>query len=382
MPGRRQHAEGSLYQRTSDGRWIAVVHMGWKGGKRQRRVFTGTTPEAAVKRREAFLAVRRDGFTVPKGRPMYVSEWMIHWLDVIAKREVKPTTWASTYQQKVRQLIVPYFERVPLPDLSEEDIEYWHAQLEERISPRTGRPVSAATIGQCHRIMSRALKVAVARKKIARNPCSNVRPPRASAPEILPPTPEETGQIFDACARWPNGARWILAITTGLRQGEALALTWRDVKLTDPPSVTVRQSAARLGGKRVTQEPKSAESRRVVPLPEIAVAALREHRKSQIASLDGVLFMGARGKPVHPRVDYEDWQRMLACHGIPPYRVHDCRHGYATMLLEQGVPDRVVQAMLGHSTMVLLKRYQHVRESMHRQAADAIDRVAAWKPGR
>src|SRR5215469_3610909 len=129
MAGRRQHVEGSLYQRSGDGRWIAVVHMGWKDGRRQRRVFTGTTPEAAHSRREAFLAARRDGFTMPKGRPPYVSEWMLHWLHVIAKRKVAATTWEGSYRQKVTELICPYFERTPLAELCEEDIEEWHREL-------------------------------------------------------------------------------------------------------------------------------------------------------------------------------------------------------------------------------------------------------------
>src|SRR5438309_5243723 len=129
MPGRRQHAEGSLYQRSSDGRWIAVVHLGWKGGKRQRRVFTGKTPDAAVERRGKFLAARRDGFTLPKGQQPSVADWMLHWLHNIARGQVEPTTWHKSYRQKVTGLICPYFERVPLAGLDEEMFESWHREL-------------------------------------------------------------------------------------------------------------------------------------------------------------------------------------------------------------------------------------------------------------
>jgi integrase len=375
---RRQHGEGSLYQRGRKGgragQWVAVADLGWKNGERDRREFTAATMEEARDKRQKFLDRRRDGFTMPRGRPAYVSEWMLHWLHNVAKRKVEATTWETSYRQKVTDLICPWFERVPLAELCEEDIEEWHRHLETETSARTGRPRSASTIGQAHRIFSAGIKAAVARGKLPRNPLSNVTPPKVVAMEIVPPTAAETNEILDACARWPNGARWILAITTGLRQGEALALEWRDVKLAAPASVTVRQAAARLRGERIVKPPKSASSRRSVPLPELAVLALKEHRKAQVASLDGLVFLSSHGRPVHPKVDYEDWQRLLACAGLPPYRVHDCRHGYATMLLEEGQDPRVVQALLGHSTGVLLARYQHVRESMHQAAAGAIDR--------
>jgi integrase len=374
MPGRRQHAEGSLYQRKSDGRWIAVVHMGWKDGKRQRRVFTGTTAETAVGRRNKFLEARRDGFTMPKGRQPYVSEWLLHWLHNIAKRKVAQTTWEKSYRQKVTDLICPYFERVPLPELAEEDIEYWHAQLEETISARTGQPLSASTIGQAHRIFSSALKAAVVRGRLPRNPCSNVTPPAVDEVELVPPPADEVTAILDRCKTWPNGARWVLAITTGLRQGEALDLEWRYVQLERPRSLRVEWSAAWVGGERIRKRPKSKASRRSVPLAAVTAGALAEHRKAQIRSITAdYVFTDAKGAPVHPRADWQDWQDLLTDVGLQRYRVHDLRHGYATMLLEAGVDPRVVQAMLGWSTLAMLARYQHVRPVMHEAVADAVD---------
>lgn len=382
MPGRRQHGEGSLYQRGKRGgragQWVAVADLGrLPGGKRDRREFTGSTPAEAREKRDRFLDRRRDGFTMPRGRQPYVSEWMLHWLHNVAKRKVAPTTWEGSYRQKVTDLICPWFERVPLPQLCEEDIEDWHRHLEETVSERTGRPLSASTIGQAHRIMSTAIKAAVVRGKLPRNPVSNVTPPRVDEAELEPPSSGEVRQILSRCETWPNGARWVLGITTGLRQGEALALEWRrDVKLTAPASVTVHKSAARVRGERIVKDPKSSESQRGVPLAAIAVAALKAHRRAQTTNIaSDLVFTRADGSPVHPRADWQDWQDLLAELGLPHYRVHDIRHGYATMLLEAGVDRRVVQAMLGHSTAVLLKRYQHVRPVLHQQVADTIDRV-------
>jgi integrase len=374
MPGRRQHAEGSLYQRSSDGRWIAVVHLGWKGSRRQRRVFTGTTPQAAVDRRAKFLDARRDGFTMPKGRQPYVSEWLLHWLHNVAKRKVAATTWHGSYRQKVTDLICPYFERVPLPELTEEDVEFWHAELEATVSKRTGQPLSASTIAQAHRIFSLAIKEAVKRKRLARNPVSNVTPPQAERPAPAPPSRAEIDRILKRCESWPNGARWVVALKTGLRQGEALALRWADVKLTDPPSVTVRSSAARVQGERVTKAPKSAKSKRTVPLTGSAAWALMRHKQNQsVVSLDGLVFTNAKGQPWHPRADWQDWQNLLADLGLPHYRVHDCRHAVATQLLEEGTDPRVVQDIMGWSTLAMTEIYQHVSPALMTRAMDALD---------
>ncbi|HUK70950.1 MAG TPA: tyrosine-type recombinase/integrase [Streptosporangiaceae bacterium] len=376
MGRRRQHGEGTLHKRASDGRWLATIELGWQGGKRRRRSFTGTTPEAAIERRDLYLARKRDGFTMPRGRQPYVSEWVAHWLYNVAKARVAPTTWETSYRQKIETHVIPYFERVPLQELSEELVEAWHRDLESRVSERTGRPLSASTIGQTHRIFSEAVKEAVVRGKLPRNPVSNVTPPRADLPEVDPPTADEVRRILSRCQTWPNGARWILGITTGLRQGEALALEWRDVQLRDPASVTVRQSAGRVRGERVVKAPKSRSSRRTIPLAAMTARALLEHRGRAVRNVRAdLVFTSARGGPVHPRADWQDWQNLLADLGLPRYRVHDMRHGYATTLLEAGVDPRVVQAMLGHATTALLVRYQHVRPVMHQHVADALDRL-------
>jgi integrase len=311
---------------------------------------------------------------MPKGRPPYVSEWMLHWLHNIARRKVEATTWDRSYRQKVTELIVPWFERTLLPDLTEEDIETWHANLERVTSVRTGRPLSAATIAQAHRIMSTAIKEAVVRKRIARNPCSNVTPPQAGRREFTLPSAAEVEAILERCRTWPNGARWILAFATGLRQGEALALEWRNVTLAGEPAVTITASAARTAAGLVTKAPKSARSRRVIPLTAGAVAALKAHRAAQdVADIGGLVFTDSKGGPVHPRQDWQNWQNLLKDLGLPHYRVHDIRHTTATMLLERGADSRVVAEILGHAKATFTQdTYQQVRPALRRQAVDLL----------
>jgi integrase len=179
----------------------------------------------------------------------------------------------------------------------------------------------------------------------------------------------------------------VLAITTGLRQGEVLGLRWRDVRLAAPAAVTVRKPQKRIGGEWVYSDPKSEKSKRTVPLPAVAVPVLRAHREQQgVASVSGLVFTRRpdaeghtgratmAGQPVHSRDDWQDWQDLLASVGLPRYRVHDLRHGYATELLEQGEDPRVVQDLMGWSTAAMAEIYQHVRPVIHARVVSALDK--------
>jgi integrase len=141
------------------------------------------------------------------------------------------------------------------------------------------------------------------------------------------------------------------------------------VRLAAPAAVTVRLSAARVKGELQMKAPKSAKSRRTVPLIPEAAEALKEYRKSQPAAISGLVF------PMHPRADWQDWQNLLADLGLPHYRVHDLRHGFATMLLEGGTDRRVVQDLLGWSTASMAEVYQHVRPVLKQSAVDDLGRA-------
>lgn len=373
----RRHGE-SVYYREDRKQWVAVADLGWHEGKRDRREFTSTrSKQDALLKRDTFTHRKADGFVLPKGRAPYVSEWLAHWLHNVARPNVAPTTWHRCYRQVVEDYAVPFFARIRLPDLSEEDIEAWHSWLGRRKS-RKGGQLSPGTVANAHRVLGAALREAVLRGKMPRNPCSNVRPPRKAHTEMRHPGRAEVQLILERCATWPNGARWVLAFAAGLRQGEALALQWRDVKLDGPaPSVTIRRTRGRVGQEWVVKEPKSVKSRRRILLADAPVAALRAHRAAQtVVSLDGLVFTNAKGEPVHGKNDWRDLQALLADVGLPHYRVHDLRHACAVMYLEEGQDARVVQEILGHSSPAFTQAvYQHVTEGLQSRAVDAMNRA-------
>jgi integrase len=328
-----------------------------------------------MEKREKFLDRRRDGFTLPRGRPPTVADWVLYWVHHTAKAKVDPQTWYRSYVGKSEQLIAPYFEKTRLADLSAEDIEDWHAALLARPKQRGEGTLSPSTVVTAHRIFSSCLNEAVRRRRMAVNPCSIVSPPTADREPPEPPTAAEVDVLLAACREWPNGARWVLAVCTGLRQGEALGLRWRDVRLADPASVTVRKAQKRIDGEWVYGDPKSRKSRRSVPLPAVAVTALRAHRdRRAVADIGGLVFTRPNGEPVYSGADWLDFQALLSAAGLPRYRVHDCRHAFATMLLEEGHDPRVVQDLMGWSTAAMAEIYQHVRPVMHARVVASLDR--------
>ena len=355
-----------MYRRGTRDQWVAVADLGWRDGKRDRREFTSQDLDTALRKRAEFLALRHGGFTLPKGRKPYVSEWVLHWLENVARPDIDPNTYYRSYRQKVEDYIVPFFAKIKLAELAEDDIKGWHRWLAARPS-RRGGTLSAATIVTAHRILSSSLNVAVAWRKLPHNPCTLAHPPKIRPVAMELPSRDEVLAVLEACEGREYGARWVLAICTGLRQGEALGLHWRDVKLTAPASVTVRQSLARVDKRDVLKGPKSAKSRRTVPLPARAVRALKEHRDEVVTDIGGAVF----ARP--SRDDWQDWAGLLASLGLPHYRVHDLRHAYATMLLEEGADPRLVQDLMGWSSAKMSEVYQHVRPVMHEHARRLLD---------
>lgn len=257
---RRQKGEGSLFQR-GDGRWVATVELGWKNQQRDTRRFYGASPEEALLAKRQFLRAREDGFTVPKGRTPTVGEWMRHWLHNIAQARVEPSTWHQRYRPQTLNHIIPFFEntRLTTEQLDEDLIHAFHTHL-------AGRGLSPTTVRDIHQILSTALRVAVARGRLMRNPCSEASPPEVEREEIQTPQQDEVDEILEEIAGRRQGVRWLVAMTVGVRQGEALGLTWPYVDVADPDNahISIQWSLTRLPWEHGCDDPHQCGYRRRV----------------------------------------------------------------------------------------------------------------------
>jgi integrase len=281
----------------------------------------------------------------------------------------------TTYRGYVRNHLVPELGRHRIDELAPEHLEACYVRLSKA-------GLKPASILQTHRILSRALKVAMQRGRVRRNVATLVEPPSVHREEIRPLTAEQSRAVLQAALGHRNAARWSVALALGLRQGEALGLGWDTVDL-EAGTLTVRQALQRQpGGGLVLVPPKSRAGRCVVPMPAPLVEALKAHRAAQAAERlaagsmwvdSGLVFTTVIGKPIDPRSDHRQWQQLLRAAGIPPARLHDARHTAATLLLAQGVPAQVVMELLGHSQITLtLGTYTHVVPELARDAANRM----------
>jgi integrase len=309
----------------------------------------------------------------PEPSKMSVGDWLDLWL-ASTKIEVSPKTH-ERYAEIVRCYLVPGLGGIGLQRLAPSDIQRAYAGFERKPSPRTRRHI--------HRILKSALARAVEQQALARNPADALK--RLPKVERKPPstlTIEQSqrllAEIKHTTTYWPV----MLALATGLRRGEILALRWRNIDLTAGVIRVVESLEQTKAGLRFKST--KSEKGRGVALPSFAIAELRRHKQAQAQAL---LALGVRQSGdtlVCGRVDGEPKQPASLTHeftylvgrirGFPRIRFHDLRHSHATQLLASGVHPKVVQERLGHSTIaVTMDIYSHVTPGMQSEAVAKLD---------
>jgi integrase len=376
----RASGESSIYK-DEDGRWHGFVSMGKKeNGRRDRRHVSGAKRADVVSKVRALEAKRDAGIVEAAGRAPTVAEWLDHWLDNVAARKVRARTLES-YRSTVRLHLRPGVGHHRLDRLQPEHLERLYAALADK-------GLSPASILRAHRVLSRALRVASQRGRVARNVATLVDPPTVKRPTTaLPLSADEAKQVLTAAQAHRNAARWTVALAVGLRQSEALGLRWADVDL-DSGTLTVRRGLHRVAQQGlVYEEPKAERSRRTLALPVPLVQALRAHRTAQLEERvaagplwqdKDLVFAQPNGRPIERKSDWRAWKNLLQEAGVRDVRLHDGRHTAATLLLSEGVHPRVVMEVLGHSQMrTTTDTYSHVMPALGRDAADRMGK-ALW----
>jgi integrase len=373
MSNRAASGESSIYKDEA-GRWHGYVSMGLKeNGRRDRRHVSGARRADVVAKVRALEAKRDAGTVEAAGRAPTVGDWLDHWLEHIAPRRVRARTLES-YEALVRLHLRPGLGHHRLDRLQPEHLEELYGSLLE------DKGLSPATVLRLHRVLSRALRVAMQRGKIARNVATLVDPPAVKRPTTaLPLTVDEARRVLQAAEQGRNAARWTVALAVGLRQSEALGLRWSDIDL-DVGTLTVRRGLHRVAGKGlVYEEPKADRSRRTLALPAQLVEALHRHCVVQLEEREAagslweehdLVFAQVNGRPLDKRSDWEAWKALLKRAAVREVRLHDGRHTAATLLLSEGVHPRVVMELLGHAQMrTTTDTYSHVMPALAKEAA-------------
>jgi len=382
---------------ASEGRWRARYVDA--DGKR-RAVFSSTpgragAREAAAKRDEA---LRMTSLGMVNDPGLTVGELLERWLTDVAALKLRPSS-LERYRGIVRGQLTPALGRVPLQSLTPQHIARAYAELaaprevtvsHARARRTMNRTRSAASLRYAHAILHGALQQAVGWRLIERNPAVGAALPRRSRPEMRPLTPDEARRLLDAARDHSLEALFVLALTTGMRQGELLGLRWRDVDWTTR-RVAVHHTLVRLHGRWWLGEPKTAKSERSIDLTDPTIDVLRSHRARQAERMlalghaltdDDLIFCDASGEPLWGRhVTTLSLKGLLRDAGLPPIRFHDLRHTFATLQLTAGTNPKIVSEVLGHKEVAItLDRYSHALPTLQAEAMSRLDAVLGRSP--
>lgn len=321
------------------------------------------------------ISNRADGLAFD-AKNLTVGEYLDSWLKNSVQDTVRLTTYQG-YERIVRLHIKPTLEGIKLDRLTSLHVRnLYREKLEAGLAPRM--------VQLLHTTLHKALKQAVADDLIPRNVTEVVKAPRPVVKEMQPLSPDQARTLLEAARTEKLEALYILALTTGMRQGELLGLKWEDVDLETGTLHIRRTLSTAMGAGFSFNPPKTAKSRRSIKVPKLALQTLRRHRVVQLEKRmkagdlwkdHDLVFTTGVGTPIS-RADLitRSFKPLLRRAGLPDIRFHDLRHTCATLLLGKGVHVKLVQELLGHSTIAItLDTYSHVLPGMGDSLADTMD---------
>ncbi len=372
MPKRRGNGEGSI-SRRKDGLWMARYWVETPKGLKRKSVYGKTREEVRDKMVKA-LADRADGLVFDDDN-VTVGEYLDSWLQSVVRGSVRQSTY-ERYEVAVRVHIKPALGRLKLAKLTPARVQsFYRGKLDDGCAP--------ASVNKLHVTLHKALDQAVKWHMVPRNVAEAVRAPRPAPKEMRPLSPDETRRFIQAACGDKLEALYVLAVHTGMRQGELLGLKWQDVDL-ENGKLSVRHTVTKSGGRLLLGEPKTKKSRRTIILGAGAVSALREHLAGQVKEIErlgdlyrdeGLVFASEVGTIMNPaNLRKRSFASLLVRAKLPRIRFHDLRHTCATLLFGRGVHPKYVQELLGHSNIAItLDTYSHVIPGMGDHAARAME---------
>ena len=354
---RRRFGSGTVRQR-SDGRWEGQLRL---PDGRRRFVYSRD-------RRRVVARLQEERWRLAAGVPrpaagLTLGEYLEQWLEV-CRRRLRVKTYDSYVLCAHR--IQHEIGRVPISRLTPLILQSAYARLERGgLSPRT--------VFQTHSVLHCALDQALHWGLVKTNPTELVAEPRPLSREMTALSATQLAALL----RSSRGSRWyplwVLLGTAGLRIGEALGLRWEDISL-EHGRLQIKRALQRQRGKGLVYvQTKTPRSRRLIHLSGIAIEGLREQQEKACSE---IVFANRHGEPLESSSVTDALKIALKRAGLPRIRVHDLRHTTATVLLEAGTHPKLVQELLGHSTVALtLNTYSHVTAGMSDQAARTMDHV-------
>jgi len=383
MPSKRRgNNEGSIYKRAN-GSWTGQVSVGHdlETGKRKRKSFYGQTrKEVADKIAKVLQELQNGSYIEPTA--ITLGEWLTKWLVNYKKGQLKPLTYES-YENLIQSHIEPGLGKIPLAKLQAHTLQsFYNAKLANGRKDGKGG-LSTRTVRYFHAIIREALEQATKEGLLSRNIADATNPPVIKNKPMHPLTESELLIFLESIKEDRLYAAYVVAAFTGLRRGELLGLCWDCVDL-ESGSITVKRSLIPLSSGLYLQEStKSKGGNRNIALTDDTLRELKAHKRRQAQDklLMGkdyqnfnLCFCKEDGTYITPDTFTSDFKKRLAKAGLPQIRLHDLRHGHATLLLQRGIPAKLVQERLGHSSIQMtLDLYSHVTPEMSKAASESLN---------
>lgn len=401
--------KGHVTRKGGSGPWYVVIDIGRDPitNKRRQKWYSGFRTKKAAEAELAKLLHQMQTGAYVEPTKLTLGDYLRQWLDDYAKQNVSGKTF-ERYEQIVEKSIVPALGSLPLSKVQPLQIQNFYAQQLESGRKKRAKAKTAAlepesaeatetkaeeppkglqpqTVLHFHRLLRKALAQAVRWNLLAANPADRVEPPKVRPQEVQP--------IDETRAAWlielSEGTRCyipiILAIYTGMRRGEVLALRWQDVSLEGGYARINRAVEQTKKRGIVFKEPKSRKGRRVVSLPAFVVEALKTHRTAQdeLKALlgsgyeDGDLICCREDGTIWKPVAFDSsYRQLLERRKLDGPNFHALRHSHASHLLRSGVDAKVISERLGHSKVSFtLDQYVHLLPGMQEEAAQKIEDV-------
>ena len=372
--------------------WAFVVDIGLDPatGKRRQKWVSGFELERdAAKAMRDYIARVERGDTVSDSADTVAAYLTDQWLPSRRSR-VKESTWAG-YKDAVDGRIIPAIGGLPLGRVTPKHIAKLYDTWLESGSrdERRGPGLSPKTVRNTGLVLKKAFGDAVRLGLLTRNPAEYVEMPRVERKEMKTWSNEDARRFIAFIRDDRLAALWILMLTSGMRRGEVLGLRWADIDIV-AGRLAVRRALVSVGYKVSWSSPKTAKSARVIALDPATCAVLEAHRTRQDDEKaivgdgyndDDLVFAEPDGSFLHPDYVSQRFGRLVKNAGLPMIRPHDTRHTAATLLLEAGIPVKVVSERLGHSTTsITADIYQHVAPHMQEEAANKLGAMLLGEP--
>lgn len=354
---------GHITQRAK-GSWSISVYLG-KEPITNKKKYKWYTVKGTKKEAERFLIEKIN--EIEKGifvdsKNMTLEEYFDYWYKQCCITKLSPTTYES-YKRNIDKYIVKNLGNIKLENLLPLQLQSFYNTLSETLSN--------TTIIYIHRIIHSALNQAMKWDLVVRNVADNVEIPKKDKYQATILNNKQVLKLINAIKDTYIYIPVMIAISTGMRRGEVLGLTWNNIDL-EKATLNVVQAVYPTKNGLTVLPPKTKTSIRKISLPPTLVKILREHKKKSnsiyvCALEDGTL--------ISPSSLNHKFKQVLEDNNLPSIRFHDLRHSHASLLLSQGVQAKVISERLGHSNInITMDLYSHIYEATNREVANNFDR--------